>query len=374
MSAPAIKVRGAVYRAGGRALVNGVDLDVWPGEILAVVGPNGAGKSTLRALIAGDLRPHAGEVEVGGQAVSRTSAPALARMRSLLPQHTPLNFPFTARDVALMGRHPYLRRWRAPTERAYAAADDALRRVGMLDMAERLYPTLSGGEQRRVSFARALAQDTPVALFDEPTASLDVGHQEMAMEERRRLAAEGRAVLAALHDLNLAGAHADRVAVMLGGEIVAVGETREALCGELLSAVFDRPPHRHPASADGQPRRAARRRVLSDERRRMERLAPRSASSNLSLWRPLHNSVAPSSSRFRGSDGALRRRGSVLRADWIPTYAGMTGSYAKVSSGRGRRAAAGEGSRAAAGAGCRPRGVTDPESAEAAVTQAARRT
>ena len=241
MSAPAVWVRGAVFRAGGRALVNGVDLDAAPGEILAIVGPNGAGKSTLCALIAGDLRPDAGETEILGQSVSRTRPPALARMRSLLPQHTSLNFPFTAREVALMGRHPHLRRWRSPSERDYAAADDALRRAGMLDMAERLYPTLSGGEQRRVSFARVLAQETPVVLLDEPTASLDVGHQEMVMQSARRLADDGVAVLAVLHDLNLAGAHADRVAVMSDGEIVAVGETRETLRAELLSAVFDRP-------------------------------------------------------------------------------------------------------------------------------------
>ena len=292
----AVRVRGAVRRAGGRALVNGVDLDVRHGEVLAVVGPNGAGKSTLCGLIAGDLRPNAGEIEICGQAVSRTSAPALARMRSMLPQHTPLNFPFTAREVALMGRHPYLRRWRAPSERDYAAADDALRRAGMLEMAERLYPTLSGGEQRRVSFARVLAQDTPVVLLDEPTASLDVGHQEMVMEECRRLAGEGKAVLAALHDLNLAGAHADRAAVMSDGEIVAVGETREALCGELLSAVFDRPLIVTPHPQTGSP------------------------------------VVLPAAESARTSAGAWS---GLLRRAPIPTS----------PSGRGRRAAAGEGCR-----------------------------
>lgn len=238
---PGVRVRGAAYSAGGSPIVNGVDLDVERGEILAVVGPNGAGKSTLCALIAGDLRPDAGVVEICGQSVSRMSPAALARTRSMLPQHTPIGFPFTAREVALMGRHPHIPRWRSPRERDYAAADDALRRVGMLDMAERLYPTLSGGEQRRVSFARVLAQDTPVVLLDEPAESLDVGHQEMAMESARRLADAGKAVLAVLHDLNLAGAHADRVAVMSDGEIVAAGATREALCGELLSAVFDCP-------------------------------------------------------------------------------------------------------------------------------------
>ena len=232
-------VRGAVYRVGSRTLVNGVDLEVMPGEVVAIVGPNGAGKSTLCGLIAGDLRPDSGELEICGHPVRGTGPAALARLRSVLPQHTPLAFPFTVREVALMGRHPYIQRWRSPAERDFALAEDALEQVEMLHFAERLYPTLSGGEQRRVSLARVLAQDTPAVLLDEPTTSLDVGHQEMVMLLCKRLAAGGRAVLAVLHDLNLAGAHADRVAVMLNGEVVAMGQTREVLCAELLSAVFD---------------------------------------------------------------------------------------------------------------------------------------
>lgn len=234
-----MRVRDLTYRAGGRALVDGINLDIRAGEVLAVVGPNGAGKSTLCGLLAGDLRPESGEVALCDRPVQFTQSGALARLRSVLPQHTALGFPFTVREVALMGRHPYVRRWRSPSPCDYAMAEDALIRVKTLHLSERLYPTLSGGEQRRVSLARVLAQNTPVVLLDEPTSALDLGHQELVMGICRRLAAEGKAVVAILHDLNLAGAYADRVAVMSKGRVVGLGRTRDILCAGLLSQVFD---------------------------------------------------------------------------------------------------------------------------------------
>ena len=233
-----VQAQGLVYRAGARTLVDDVDLEVAKGEVLAIVGPNGAGKSTLCSLIAGDLQPESGSVELCDHHVQRATAETLARLRSVLPQHTVLGFPFTAREVALMGRHPYLRRWRSPSMCDHAMAEDALLQVKTLHLAERLYPTLSGGEQRRVSLARVLAQNTPVVLLDEPTTALDLGHQDLVMALCRRQASEGKAVIAILHDLNLAGAYADRVAVMCKGRLVDVGYTQDVLQEELLSAVF----------------------------------------------------------------------------------------------------------------------------------------
>ncbi len=226
------------YAVQGKALVSKVELDLRPGEMLAIVGPNGAGKSTLCALLAGDLPPMEGDVEVCGRAVRAAKPAALARLRSMLSQQTPLRFPFTAREVALMGRHPHIPRWRSPAETDFALAEDAMQNTQVLHLAERLYPTLSGGEQRRVSLARVLAQDAPVVLLDEPTAALDIGHQQLVMSLCRQLANDGRAVLAVLHDLNLAGAYADRVMVMSEGAVAAVGTPEEVLCPDLLSAVF----------------------------------------------------------------------------------------------------------------------------------------
>ena len=227
------------YATQGKLLVNRVELDLYSGEVLAIVGPNGAGKSTLCGLLAGDLAPTEGEAALSGRAVRSMKPDALARLRSMLSQHTHLRFPFTAWDVTLMGRHPHISRWRSPAETDYALVERAMERTQVLHLARRLYPTLSGGEQRRVSLARVLAQDTPVVLLDEPTAALDIGHQQLVMSLCRRLAGEGCAVLAVLHDLNLAGAYADRVIVMSQGEVVASGSPDEVLCAGLLSDVFN---------------------------------------------------------------------------------------------------------------------------------------
>ena len=236
---PALRANRISYAVQDKVLLSKVDVDLHPGEMLAIVGPNGAGKSTLCALLAGDLSPLEGEVEVCGRTVRATKPAALARLRSMLSQHTFLRFPFTAREVALMGRHPHMPRWRSPTETDYALAEGAMRSTQVLHLADRLYPTLSGGEQRRVSIARVLAQDTPVVLLDEPTTALDIGHQQLVMSLCRQLANDGRAVLAVLHDLNLAGAYADRVMIMSEGKVVEVGKPEEALRSDLLSAVFN---------------------------------------------------------------------------------------------------------------------------------------
>ena len=236
---PGLRANRVSYAVQDKALLSKVDVDLHSGEMLAIVGPNGAGKSTLCALLAGDLSPMEGEVEVCGRTVRTTKPAALARLRSMLSQHTPLRFPFTVHEVTLMGRHPHIPRWKSPTEIDYALAEGAMQSTQVLHLADRLYPTLSGGEQRRVSLARVLAQDTPVVLLDEPTTALDIGHQQLVMSLCRQLANNGRAILAVLHDLNLAGAYADRVMVMSGGRVVEVGKPKEVLRSDLLSAVFN---------------------------------------------------------------------------------------------------------------------------------------
>ncbi len=250
---PGLRAHRVGYETQGRALVRDVTLDLAPGELLTIVGPNGAGKSTLCGLLAGDLEPTGGGVEVCGHPLRTLKPAVLARLRSMLSQHTYLRFPFTAREVTMMGRHPHVSRWRSPAESDFAMAEHAMASTQVLHLAERIYPTLSGGEQRRVSLARVLAQDTPVVLLDEPTTALDIGHQQLIMSLCRRLAADGRAVLAVLHDLNLAGAFADRVMVMSDGRVVASGTPEEVLCPDLLSAVFNQPVMVVPHPQTGKP-------------------------------------------------------------------------------------------------------------------------
>lgn len=239
MSAPAMTVRGLDVVLGGSQILHGVDLDVVPGEVLALVGPNGAGKSTLLAAMAGDLPPTAGRVEVGGHGVAELSAAALARHRAVLQQRQTLAFGFRARQVVEMGRAVWRRTERADAdeqvvERAMTVAD-------VTHLADRVVPTLSGGEQARVSFARLLAQETPVQFLDEPTAALDIKHQEAVLEQARASADAGAAVVVVLHDLSLAAAWSHRICVLSRGRVRAVGTPREVLTSALLTEVYEHP-------------------------------------------------------------------------------------------------------------------------------------
>lgn len=236
---PILTAEYVSYAVDDKVLINEVKLDLNPGDFLAVVGPNGAGKSTLCSVLAGDLRPMVGSVQVCGHGVQDSNPAVLARLRSMLTQQANIRFPFKAREVVMMGRHPHIRQWRSPTEADFAAVEDAMKSVQVMHLADRVYPTLSGGEQRRVSLARVLAQDTPVMLLDEPTNALDISHQQLIMSLCRRLANQGRAVLAVLHDMNLAAAYADKILVLSQGQVVAIGKPEEILTPKLLYDVFD---------------------------------------------------------------------------------------------------------------------------------------
>lgn len=232
-----LDVRSLSYAVNGLRIVDGVSFSLSYGEVMVLVGPNGAGKSTLLGLLAGDLRPAAGEALLEGVSLTQLSALEQARSRAVLRQRLGVALPFTAYEVALMGRHPRLK---AGVERPvdHAITRDALASVEMLPCAGRAFPTLSGGEQTRVSMARVLAQQAPLLLLDEPTAALDLRHQHGAMHLARAIAAQGGAVLAVLHDLNLAAWYADRIGVLHRGRLVACGSPWEVLRPEVLGPVY----------------------------------------------------------------------------------------------------------------------------------------
>ena len=235
-----LEARDLSYAINDSLLVDNVTLAARDGEVLSIVGPNGAGKSTLLRLLSGELSPCAGAVYLQGDALVDLSAREIALRRAVLPQQTILQFAFTAEDVVLMGRNPHLQgSW--PDERDREIAHSSLARTDMSTRAGRKFPTLSGGEQSRVTLARVLAQEAPVLLLDEPTSALDVRHQEMVMQIAGSLAAEGACVVMVIHDLNLAAAYSQRIAVMQGGRLVAYGPTCEVMQAELLSEVFECP-------------------------------------------------------------------------------------------------------------------------------------
>ncbi len=231
-------------------LVRDVTLSAVGGEVLGLVGPNGSGKSTLLQLMAGDRKPTAGIIELDGTPIDRFSAAGLARLRAVLPQQTVVPFPFTARAIVAMGRHPHHKDPDNSHDRDRSIVHDAMAATDTLELQHRIFPSLSGGEQTRVALARILAQQTPVILLDEPTATLDVHHQEHAMRLLRDRAATGVAVLVVLHDLNLGAAYADHLVLLAEGQVAAAGPPAEVLNAELLSRTYRQPmrviqhPHR----------------------------------------------------------------------------------------------------------------------------------
>lgn len=238
-----LRAREVSVRRGAVEILDDVSLRVAPGEVLALLGPNGAGKSTLLKLFAGEDVPSAGEVRLNGRRLHEWSAAELARRRAVLPQESPLSFPFRVRDVVLLGRMPFLdgRETAADHERS----DEALRRAGVAHLSDRIYTQLSGGERQRVHLARVLAQldenregQARYLLLDEPTASLDLLHQHEVLGTVRALAREGVGVLVVLHDLNLAARYADRLALLKQGRLQALGPPDEILNPANIHEVF----------------------------------------------------------------------------------------------------------------------------------------
>lgn len=212
------------------------------GQILAVVGPNGAGKSTLIRAVSGVLPPREGKIWVDGRDLSRLSPAWRARLMAVVPQARQLPAAFTVYQTVLLGRTPYLSWLGNAGQRDHAAVLLALERTRLSELAERRVGELSGGEQQRVLLARALAQEAPLLLLDEPTTHLDLQHQSGLLNLVRNLAREKHlTVLMVLHDLNLAGLYADRVALLAEGRLFAVGKPEEVLTAKNLSAVYGVP-------------------------------------------------------------------------------------------------------------------------------------
>lgn len=233
------RLESAGFSIGGVTLVEDVTMDVRYGEVLALVGPNGAGKSTLLGLLAGDLAPTAGTVSLDDRVLHEWSPKELARARAVLLQANQVAFSFTAQQVIEMGRAPWIGTDRSDDDPR--AIDAAIAATDVRHLTSRAFPTLSGGEKARVSLARVLAQDARVVLLDEPTAALDLRHQEDVLRIARTLATEGRAVIVVLHDLSLAAAYADEVTILAQGRLIAHGSPDEVLTAERVESVYDTP-------------------------------------------------------------------------------------------------------------------------------------
>ena len=235
---PLLAASGLRVALGGREVLRGVDIEVARGETVGLVGPNGAGKSTLLRVVTGLLRPAAGEAALGGDPLAALSRREIARRAAVVQQLPEAPPAMRVRDLVLLGRHPHIGALAHESARDLAIAETSMRRAGCGAFADRALGTLSGGERRRAFVARALAQEAPLLLLDEPTANLDASAQAGILELTAALAAEGTGVLLVVHDLTLAAAYCDRVVLLAGGRAEAEGPPTAVLTPERIRRVY----------------------------------------------------------------------------------------------------------------------------------------
>jgi len=251
-SDPLVEATGLTVELGGVEVLSGIDFAARSGRLVGLVGPNGAGKTTLLRALRGSLPLAGGTVRIADGRIGELGAREAARLVASVPQNTSLSFEFTVEQVVEMGRHPHLPRFgaRGPADRR--AVERAMERTDVARFADRPITAVSGGERQRVLLARALAQDTPVLLLDEPTSSLDINHAVGTLELVRELVAEGKTAVAAIHDLDLAARYCDKLVLLENGTVTATGPPREVLTPEAVGRAFDAT-----AVVTGQPAAAA---------------------------------------------------------------------------------------------------------------------
>jgi iron complex transport system ATP-binding protein len=233
-----LRASGLSFQRAGRKILDGVDLALAPGEILALLGVNGAGKTTLLRCLLGLLRPHGGSVSLDGAPLATLSRRALARRLAYVPQAHAAPFPYSVREVVSLGRLPHHGPFAAPGAADHEAVEAAIVQLGIGALAGRAYTELSGGERQLVLIARALAQGAGLLIMDEPVSGLDFGHQMRLLERLERLAADGYGILKTTHHPDHALACASRVALLHQGRIDADGEPAGVLTAETIRRLY----------------------------------------------------------------------------------------------------------------------------------------
>ena len=226
------------FAHGEKMAVEDLTLDFEGGHFYGIIGPNGSGKTTLIDLLAGHLRPRRGSIRLEGRALDRYTRKSLARRIALVPQDYRINFPYTCREIVMMGRYPHIPRFARPGDGDRSVVDAVIRQAGLSAFAHRYINQLSGGERQRVVFARSLAQETPVLLLDEATANLDMRHTIGLLDLAARRITANTLVIAVLQDVNLAAMYCDRLVCLQAGRVFASGPVASVLTAQTLRAVF----------------------------------------------------------------------------------------------------------------------------------------
>lgn len=246
-----IEANALDYRIGEADILRGVDVRVDTGEFFGIIGPNGSGKSTLLKLLSGIERPLRGEISLGGRTLDGYSRKELARLLAVLQQDALPPLGYTVREVVEMGRFPY-QSWLGGEKTDPAQLiDKIMEKLDLTRLSDRPVSELSGGERQRAALAKTLVQEPNVLMLDEPTTFLDIGFQLQMMDYIRDWQRDnGLTVVAVLHDLNLAAQYCDRLLVLHGGRVAAVGKPEEVLVPELVNKVYGTEPIvlRHPDS------------------------------------------------------------------------------------------------------------------------------
>lgn len=237
-----LSIRSLYFRHKGRTedILKGISFDAEKGSITTILGPNGSGKTTLFKCIAGLWKYYSGEIYFNGKSIDKLSFRKKARIFSTVPQEHEPPFPYSVFDVVLMGRASYMGIFSSPGKRDYEVTENALKTLGIEHLKEKPYTKISGGERQLTLIARALAQDTPVMLLDEPTSHLDFRNQINVLKKIKEIAKEKKlTVIMTLHDPNLAGFFSDKVVVMNSGTKIAEGIPEEVIKEDLIKKVYD---------------------------------------------------------------------------------------------------------------------------------------
>lgn len=235
---PLLSTQTLAYGHPGRTLGRDIELQIHPGEVLCVLSPNGGGKTTLFRTLLGLIPAHAGTIALAGKELSTCTAAERARQMAYVPQAGNSYFAFAVREVVLMGRTAHLGLFDAPGAKDISAVDAALAELRIAHLADKTFTQISGGERQLALIARALTQESPLLIMDEPTASLDFGNQTLILNEILRLKARGRSVLFCTHDPDHALQCADRALLLHRGNVLALGTPREVVTAANLKQLY----------------------------------------------------------------------------------------------------------------------------------------
>lgn len=233
----AIIINNLNYSIEDKKILNNINLTVGKGEFVGLIGPNGAGKTTLLKCINGINKAN-GQILINELELKKIDNRRVAREISMMHQNTVVTFPFNVIDVVLMGRYPHVGRIKGERSKDFEIARENMKFTDTLKLEQNLITNISGGEEQRVFFAKVLTQETNIILLDEPTANLDITHQELIFRHARELVTGGKTVIAAVHDLKIAAKYCTRLVLMKDGNIISTGNTKKVLTPENLSEAY----------------------------------------------------------------------------------------------------------------------------------------